>query len=108
MAPPDMPLVWLHGEVKTPPLSGAARIEAGVLLRRLQRGERLALPHSRPMPSSGPQCHELRVMDENRSWRVVCRLDRDADVFAKTTRATPQWVIERCQRRLRHYDESGG
>jgi hypothetical protein len=24
--------VWLHGEVKTPPFSSAARIEAGVLL----------------------------------------------------------------------------
>jgi hypothetical protein len=35
--PTDKPLVWLHGEVKTPPLSTAARIEAGVLLRRLQR-----------------------------------------------------------------------
>lgn len=112
MAPPDKPLVWLHGEVKTPPFSGAARIEAGVLLRRLQRGERLSLPHSRPMPSIGPRCHELRIQDENRSWRVVYRLDRDAiviaDAFAKTTRATPQRVIEQCQRRLRHYDESAG
>jgi hypothetical protein len=25
-------LVWLHGEVKTPPFSQEARIEAGVLL----------------------------------------------------------------------------
>jgi hypothetical protein len=28
------PLVWLHGEVKTPPFSKSARIEAGFLLRR--------------------------------------------------------------------------
>jgi hypothetical protein len=40
------PLVWLHGEVKTPPLSTEARIEFGVLLRRLQNGERLSLPES--------------------------------------------------------------
>ncbi|TFH43207.1 MAG: type II toxin-antitoxin system RelE/ParE family toxin, partial [Lysobacterales bacterium] len=26
----DKPLVWLHGEIKTPPFSAAARIEAGV------------------------------------------------------------------------------
>ncbi len=26
------PLVWLHGEVKTPPFSAAGRIEAGRLL----------------------------------------------------------------------------
>jgi hypothetical protein len=46
MSPDDKPLVWLHGEVKTPPFSADARIEAGVLLRRLQRGEKLSLPHS--------------------------------------------------------------
>ena len=39
MTSTDKPLVWLHGEVKSPPFSGAARLEAGLLLRRLQRGE---------------------------------------------------------------------
>jgi acyl-CoA synthetase (AMP-forming)/AMP-acid ligase II len=29
----DKPLVWLHGDVKTPPFSRAARLEAGTLLR---------------------------------------------------------------------------
>jgi hypothetical protein len=29
----DKPLVWLHGEVKTPPFTPAARLEAGTLLR---------------------------------------------------------------------------
>ena len=53
MAPGDKPLVWLHGEVKTPPFSPPARVEAGVLLRRLQRGERLAMPQSRPVPGLG-------------------------------------------------------
>jgi hypothetical protein len=43
----------VHGEIKTPPLSPEARIEAGLLLRRLQRGERLEMPHSRPMPVIG-------------------------------------------------------
>jgi len=60
----DKPLVWLHGEVKTPPLSATTRIEAGVLLRRLQRGENIALPHSRPMPLIGKACHELRIQDQ--------------------------------------------
>lgn len=44
MASGDEPLVWLHGEVKTPPFSAAARLEVGVLLRRLQRGERVSMP----------------------------------------------------------------
>ena len=63
----NKPLVWLKGEVKTPPFSVDARVEAGFLLRRLQKGESLGLPHSRPMPSAGSQCHELRVIDENQT-----------------------------------------
>jgi hypothetical protein len=40
----EKPLRWLHGEVKTPPFSRAARLEAGLLLRRLQQGESPSLP----------------------------------------------------------------
>ena len=47
----DKPLIWLHGEIKTPPFSSAARIEAGFLFRLLQMGEKLNMPHSRPMPN---------------------------------------------------------
>jgi len=50
----DKPLVWLRGGIKTPPFSQNARLEAGFLLRKLQRGEKLSMPHSRPMPSIGP------------------------------------------------------
>lgn len=104
------PLVWLHGEIKTPPFSKQARIEAGTLLRLLQEGESVGMPHSRPMPSIGRRCHELRVRDENRNWRIVYRLDDHAiviaDVFAKTTRQTPKHVLQSCARRLRRYDES--
>jgi phage-related protein len=111
MAPGDKPLVWLHGEIKTPPFSPEARVEAGLLLRRLQGGEKLALPHSRPMPGIGARCHELRVLDTQATWRIVYRLDVDAvviaEVFAKKTAATPQHVIEVCQRRLRAYDQAG-
>ena len=81
----DKPLVWLHGEIKTPPFSKTARIEAGFLLRRLQIGEKLGLPWSRPMPSIGNRCHELRINDENLNWRIIYRIDADAiiilDVF---------------------------
>jgi len=100
--------MWLHGEVRTPPLSAAARIEAGVLLRRLQRGESPGLPQSRPMPSIGRRCHELRIADEDATWRIVYRIDTDAivvaEVFAKKTQATPKPVIDACKRRLRAYD----
>lgn len=103
-------LVWLHGEVKTPPFSKGARLEAGVLLRRIQKREMIGMPHSRPMPSIGPRCHELRVVDESRSWRIVYRIDADAilvvDVFSKRTQQTPKAVIDRCQARLTRYDKA--
>ncbi len=110
MSPSDKPLVWLHGEIRTPPFSEAARIEAGYLLRSLQKGQVLAMPHSRPMPVVGPRCHELRIRDAEADWRIVYRADADAvvilAVFRKTTRATPKPVIDACIRRLREYDRA--
>ena len=105
----DKPPVWLAGEIKTPPLSGEARIEAGFLPRRLQRGEVLGLPHSRPMPAIGARGHELRITDRHQTRRIVYRADADAiviaEVFSKKTRATPRVVIENAMRRLAAYDE---
>ena len=101
------PLVWLHGEVKTPPFSRAARIEAGFLLRRLQNGEVIGMPASRPMPSIGSSCHELRVDDGAVTWRIVYFIDSDAivilEVFQKKSRATPTHVIDTTRKRLRAY-----
>jgi phage-related protein len=106
----DKPLVWLEGEVKTPPFSKEARIEAGMLLRRLQRGENIGLPHSRPMPTIGHRCHELRIRDKDATWRIVYRIDSDAivigEVFAKRSAATPRHVIVICKRRFSKYDEA--
>jgi phage-related protein len=107
--PPGRPLVWLHGAVKSPPFSLAARIEAGELLRRVQQGEALPFPQSRPMPGIGVRCHELRIVDESVSWRIIYRTDADAvviaEVFRKTTAETPTHVIATCKRRLRSYDD---
>lgn len=108
MSPKDKPLIWLHGEVKTPPFSQEARLVAGFLLRRLQTGEYIGLPQSRPMPSIGPRCHELRIRDEDVTWRVIYRIDEDAiiiaEVFAKKTTTTPERVKKLCKQRLRSYD----
>jgi phage-related protein len=102
------PIAWLHGEIKTPPFSAAARVEAGILLRRLQRGERLSMPHSRPMPAIGARCHELRINDEDVTWRILYRVDPDAIVIAevteKKTQSTPKATIETCKGRLYRYD----
>ena len=110
MARSDKPLVWLHGEVKTPPFSQPARLEAGFLLRSLQRGELLSMPHSRPMPSIGAKCHELRINVEQSTWRIVYRIDDDAivllDVFSKKTNQTPKRVIDVCKKRLKEYEDA--
>ena len=110
MNPKDKPLVWLHGIVKTPPFSATSRLEAGYLLRRLQLGEKLSLPQSRPMPSIGTHCHELRITDRDKIWRIVYRIDPDsiviADVFVKKTEATPKKVIDVFKSRFRMYDDA--
>jgi phage-related protein len=80
MSPKDKPSAWLHGEIKTPPFSKEARLEAGFLLRLLQRGESIGMPRSRPMPTIGPHCHELRIQDKQQTWRIIYRIDPDAIV----------------------------
>ena len=92
-------------------MSRTARVETGFLLRRLQRGERLSMPQSRPMPSIGPRCNELRIKDVSGEWRLIYRVDDDAiviaEVFAKRSAKTPKHVIGICRRRLQEYDNAG-
>ena len=83
-----------------------------MLLRRLQHGEVLGLPQSRPMPAVGRRCHEQRIIDADVTWRLVHRIDADAivvaEVFAKKTQVTPKSVMDACKRRLRAYDAIAG
>ena len=105
----DKPLVWLEGEIKTPPFTAAARVETGTLLRRLQRGENIGMPYSRPMRAIGRRCHELRVRDEGQNWRIIYRVDPDAilivEVFAKKSGTTPKKIVDTCKSRLTAYDQ---
>ena len=111
MSTRDKPLVWLHGELKTPPFSAEARVEAGYLLRLQQKGEKLSLPHSRPMPSIGARCHELRIVDETKNCRIIYRIDADAivvlEVFQKKTQEAPKYVkyvLDICKGRIKQYN----
>jgi len=85
MSPQDKPLVRMHGEITTPPFSANARIEAGYLLRQVQKGIKLSLPQSRSMPSIGSRCHELRINEEHLTWKIIYRIYTDAililDIF---------------------------
>ena len=91
-------------------MSIEARREMGFLLRQLQEGENLSLPHSRPMPSIGKACHELRVNDQNKTWRLFYRLDSDAivilEVDEKKTQKTPKATITACQKRIENYEKA--
>lgn len=65
------------------------------------------MPDSRPMPSVGTNCHELRIVDQNMRWRILYYLAPDAvvilEVFKKKTRATPKKVFDAARERLRTY-----
>ena len=102
------PLIWVYGELKTPPMTAAARVEAGYLLGLVQEGVSLGMPQSRPMPQIGPRCHELRVRAEDTNWRIIYRIDERAilvvDIFKKKSAATPKRVIDACKKRLTAYD----
>ncbi len=106
--PTRKPLVWLHGEIKTPPFTLEGRQEAGMLLRLLQEGEQVGMPQAEPLSEVGPRCGALRVRDADHNWRIMYRIDSDAvlilEVYAKKTRKIPDEVLERCQRRLKQFD----
>src|SRR5690349_10962261 len=101
------PLVWLADEISAPPFSPEARLEAAELLTRLQRGEKLSLPASRPMTTIGAACHELRIRDRNVTWRVFYAIEPDGIVLlhvgTKSSRKTAQSDIELSKRRLKRY-----
>jgi phage-related protein len=62
------------------------------------------------MPSIGGRCHELRIHDQDVTWRIVYYMDDDAvvilKVFKKKTQATPTRVTEVCKARLRAYKKA--
>ncbi|MEZ4589875.1 MAG: type II toxin-antitoxin system RelE/ParE family toxin [Chloroflexota bacterium] len=60
--------------------------EIGFLLRLFTK-QGASLPHSRPMPSIGKGCHELRVNDNSNTWRIMYYMNAEAivilDVFSR-------------------------
>jgi phage-related protein len=66
------------------------------------------MPHSRPTESIGSRCHELWIVDQQASWRIIYRIDPDAiiilEVFEKQSRQTPKAVMDACKKQLQNYD----
>ena len=67
------------------------------------------MPHSRPMPTIGNACHELWIADKSSMWRIIYGIASDAiiiiEVFEKKTRQTPDYIVEKCKRRLKEYKQ---
>ncbi|MFT5516004.1 MAG: phage-related protein [Rhodothermales bacterium] len=59
------------------------------------------------MPSIDSHCHELRIPDNDQTWRVVYSIEPDAivvlEVFSIKSRTTPKYVSDNAKSRLRRY-----
>lgn len=83
-----------------------ARKRLGRAIDELQKGRKLSMPLSRPMPSVAAGVEELRVRDENGAFRVFCytRLANSVLVFhafQKKTEKTPRREIDIARKRLK-------
>ena len=82
------------------------RRELGKAIFDLQKGAKISMPLSRPMPSVAAGVEELRVKDHTGAYRVFYYL-RLADsvlichAFAKKTEKTPTHEIALARRRLK-------
>ena len=60
------------------------------------------------MPAIGLRCHELRIIDQQVTWRLIYRLEADAivilEVFRKQSQQTPHAVIDACRKRIQSYE----
>jgi len=65
------------------------------------------MPHSRPMPSVEKKCHQLRINDKDKTWRILYAVESDAivilEVFQKKTDSTPDSVMTVSRKRIRMY-----
>jgi phage-related protein len=81
------------------------RIRLGRGLFRLQLGEQIGMPNSRPMPAVAPGVSELRVRGEDGIFRVFYYTASPLGVlvfhaFAKKTQRTPPLEMELARKRL--------
>ena len=78
----------------------------GDLLRALQKGEMLTMPHSKPMPSVGSGVYELRVKNADGAYRAFYYLKHEDAIlvfhcFQKKTQKTPLREIQKGVKNLK-------
>jgi phage-related protein len=103
-----MKLAHLHpkARIELQDFPEEVRRDLGKAIFDLQRGAKLAMPLSRPMPSVGAGVEELRVKDRNGAYRVFyyTKLENVILVFhafVKKSQKTPQAEIELGKKRLK-------
>lgn len=82
------------------------RVRLGRGLFRMQLGERIGMPNSRPMPAVAPGVSELRVKGEDGIFRVFYYTASLRGVlvfhaFVKKSQRTPPLEIELARKRLK-------
>jgi phage-related protein len=75
-------------------------------LARLDAGQSLAMPLSRPLPSIGTGVHELRLKDRSGAYRVFYVLPGAGIVYVlhawqKKTPTTPKSALDLARKRLK-------
>jgi phage-related protein len=83
-----------------------ARQGIGEVIQELQKGSRLTMPLSRPMPAVGSGVHEIRVRDAAGIYRAFYLMNSERGIivfhaFEKRTQKTPLREIELGRKRLR-------
>ena len=86
--------------------SDDVRREFGKTILDLQKGAKLSMPLSRPIPSVAPGVEELRIKDRSGAYRVFYIIKLETAVlifhaFQKKTAKTPPHEIELAQKRLK-------
>jgi phage-related protein len=87
-------------------LSAEVRFDLADAIERLEAGQRLSMPLSRPMPSVAQGVHELRLRDRAGIYRVFYALVVGRDIWllhahAKKTQAATPHTIELVRKRLK-------
>ena len=84
----------------------SVREDLADLLIRLDFGQTLSLPISRPMPSIGKRVHELRLSDRGGEFRVIYLIAGQGNIwlihaFKKQSEKTSKKDIQICKSRLK-------
>jgi phage-related protein len=100
-------LVWNIKALKfIKELDGKTRREIGTILMRLQRGDLLREPQSKPMKMIDKDAYELRVNDRIGNHRVIYVLSTGDKIliphaFTKKTQKTPKHELDLSRQRLK-------